>query len=64
MCNMGEAIRIKAEKKGREEGREEEKISSIRNVMKKLNYSVEKAMDFVNISPAEYEKYALLLKES
>ena len=47
-----------------EEGREQEKVSSIRNVMTKLNYSLEKAMDFVNIPPAEHEKYALLLKES
>lgn len=61
-------IREEGREKGREEGREEgtekERLSNIRTVMKKMKYSAEKAMDFLDISMEDQEKYAPLLRES
>ncbi len=51
-------------KEGEEKGREKERVSGIRNIMQKLNYSAEKAMDFMNIPITEQPRYAMLLKES
>ena len=50
--------------KGREEGREEERITGIRNIMDKLHYSSDKAMDFMNIPREDWPRYKLLLNES
>ncbi len=49
---------------GREEGREEERITGIRNIMAKLHYSSDKAMDFMNIPREDWPRYKLLLNES
>ena len=65
-------IREEALEEGRQEGREEgftkgkdeERLFNIRNAMKKLNLSVEKAMDFMDIPAEDQPKYALMLKET
>ena len=45
-------------------GKDEERLFNIRNAMKKLNLSVEKAMDFMDIPAEDQPKYALMLKET
>ena len=57
-------IREEAREEGREEGKDEERLFNIRNAMKKLNLSVEKAMDFMDIPTEDQPKYALMLKET
>ncbi len=57
-------IREEAREEGREEGKDEERLFNIRNAMKKLNLSAEKAMDFMDIPTEDQPKYALMLKET
>ena len=60
--------RQEGRQEGREEGftkgKDEERLFNIRNAMKKLNLSVEKAMDFMDIPAEDQPKYALKLKET
>ena len=60
--------REEGRQEGREEGftkgKDEERLFNIRNAMKKLNLSVEKAMDFMDIPAEDQPKYALMLKET
>lgn len=60
--------RQEGRQEGREEGftkgKDEERLFNIRNAMKKLNLSVEKAMDFMDIPAEDQPKYALMLKET
>ena len=49
---------------GIEEGMEKERITGIRNIMDKLHYSSDKAMDFMNIPREDWPRYKLLLNES
>ena len=37
---------------------------NIRTVMKKMNCSVQKAMDFLDVAKEEQDRYAVLLKET
>ena len=48
---------IRAHDDGIEEGREEEKISSLRSMMKNLKLSAEEAMDSLDIPKSERSKY-------
>ena len=48
---------------GREEGREETLLSTIKTVMGKLNYTAEKAMDFLDIPKDEQGKYILMMEQ-
>lgn len=70
---MTMAIRdMEIREEGREEGRtegfvegkEKETLSGIRRVMKKLNMSLDSAMEFMDIPAEEKPKYVLLLKEA
>ena len=45
----------------REEGREEEKISSIRNLMESLALTAKQAMDILKFTPAEQQRYLKML---
>ena len=54
----------KEREEGREEGRVESMESNIRTVMKKMNCSVQKAMDFLDDAKEEQARYAVLLKET
>ena len=60
--------RQEGRQEGREEGftkgKDEERLFNIRNAMQKLNLSVEKAMDFMDIPAEDQPKYALMLKET
>ena len=58
------ALEVRAEEAradGRQEGRQEGLTASIRNVMHSMNFSVEKAMDVLQIPADEREKYAALV---
>ncbi len=48
---------------GREEGREENAIENLRSVMKKLNLSAEKAMDFLDIPDDKRKRFLHFLKD-
>ena len=48
-------------KVGHKKGREEEKLNSIRSLMKKLNLTLEQAMDVLDVPKSEQEKYAHML---
>ena len=48
-------------KVGHKKGREEEKLNSIRSLMKKLNLTLEQAMDVLDVLKSEQEKYAHML---
>ena len=75
MCNLSKGVEDRGFRKGivvgtengivkgREEGREEEKLNSIRSLMKKLNLTLEQAMDVLDVPKSEQEKYAQLLKQ-
>ncbi|MBQ4512490.1 MAG: hypothetical protein II969_05820 [Anaerolineaceae bacterium] len=45
----------------REEGREEERISSIRNLMESLALTAKQAMDILKFTPAEQQRYLKML---
>ena len=49
---------------GRADGIQEEKISNLKTIMKKMKCSAQKAMDFLDISAEDQIKYAPLLKEA
>lgn len=51
-----------AREDGKQEGRQEGLITSIRNVMKSMDFPVEKAMDVLQIPADERAKYAALVK--
>ena len=53
-----------SEDKGRAEGREDEKLSNLKTIMRKMKLSAQKAMEFLDIPPEDQKKYAPLLKES
>ena len=58
------ALEVRAEEAradGRQEGRQEGLTASIRNVMHSMNFSVEKAMDVLQIPADERAKYAALV---
>ena len=75
MCNLSKGVEDRGFRKGivvgtengivkgREEGREEEKLNSIRSLMKKLNLTLEQAMDVLDVPKSEQEKYAQLLMQ-
>ena len=44
-------------KKEREEGIDQARIESIKTVMQKLGYTIQQAMDFLDIPAAEQHKY-------
>ena len=67
MCNLSKGVENRGIRKGiiqgREEGREEEKLDSIRNVMDTLGLTMEQAMQALKIPKSEQEKYAQLLMQ-
>ena len=56
-----EALTSEAKAIGREEGRESERLFSIRNLMKNLEWTAEKAMDALAIPKSEQGRYKALL---
>lgn len=49
--------------KGLSKGRQETLAASIRNVMKNMDFSMERAMDVLQVPVTERAKYAQLVKE-
>ena len=49
---------------GMQQGMQQALAASIGNLMKSMNFSVEKAMDVLQIPPAERAKYAALVQAS
>ena len=47
---------------GMQQGMQQALAASIGNLMKSMNFSVEKAMDVLQIPPAERAKYAALVQ--
>ena len=58
--NAAETLELTREE-GRADGRREERLESIRKVMKKLKYTAQQAMDFLDIPPAEQSTYLPML---
>ena len=59
------ALEVRAEEameKGMEKGIEKGLTASIHNMMERLGLSMDKAMDVLEIPPAERAKYAMLIK--
>ena len=48
---------------GRAEGRAEEKLNAIKSLMKKLNFTMEQAMNALGVPESEQERYARLLNQ-
>ena len=48
---------------GRAEGSQEKQLSNLKTIMNKMKRSAQKAMDFLDLSADDQEKYAPLLKE-
>jgi len=49
------------ERIGRAQGLEQERLSSVRNVMRSFKVSAEKAMESLGIPKSEYKKYLTML---
>ena len=62
MCNLSKGVENRGIRKGIIQGREEEKLNSIRSLMKKLNLTLEQAMDVLDVPKSEQEKYAHMLR--
>ena len=52
------------EREGFEKGREQERVSSLKRLMRKMKYTAEEAMDFMEISPEDRQRLAPMLKEA
>lgn len=61
MCNLSKGVENRGIRKGIIQGREEEKLNSIRSLMKKLNLTLEQAMDALGVPKDEWEKYKKML---
>ena len=61
MCNFSDGVFEEGRQKGVEQGIEKERIRLIRSFMEKFGFSVEKAMDFMGIAPAERERLLAML---
>ena len=67
MCNFSEGVYQKGKQEGRLEGRLEGKqeglLASIENVMKKMNFTADEAMDLLSIPVSDKPKYLELLQQ-
>lgn len=61
MCEAMELLTDEAEKRGMEQGKESERIFSIRNIMANLQLTAEKAMDVLSIPKSEQARYKAML---
>ena len=61
MNSMWEQFKQELIEEGREQGRETERLSSIRRLMTELQLTVEKAMDILAIPPSEWARYKAML---
>ena len=61
MCKAFEEVRNEGYSRGMQQGASEEKLSNIRSLMENTGWSAQKAMDTLNVSPADQAKYAAML---
>ena len=62
MCNLSEDVEQRGFEKGIAKGISREREENIRSLMKTVNWTVEEAMEALQIPEPEREKYANLLK--
>lgn len=62
MCNLSKGVEERGIRKGIIQGREEEKLNSIRSLMKKLNLTLEQAMDVLDVPKSEQENMRICLE--
>ncbi len=62
MCNLSKGVENRGIRKGIIQGREEEKLNSIRSLMKKLNLTLEQAMDVLDVPKSEQENMRICLE--
>ena len=58
-----EEARMEARTEGRKTGMAEERLASIKNLMRNTGWPVEKAMDMLDIPKDEREKYVKLMEK-
>lgn len=63
MCNLSKGIEERGIAKGMEQGRTEERVALIRNIIFKMNMTPIQAMQLMDIKEDEYSKYEKLLKD-
>ena len=63
MCNFSEGVYQKGKQEGRLEGKQEGLLASIENVMKKMNFTADEAMDLLSIPVSDKPKYLELLQQ-
>ena len=56
MCEVLDRVEARGEAKGIQRGIDQNRIESIKNVMKKLKYSAQQAMELLEIPAAEQPK--------
>ena len=64
MCNLSKGVENRGIRKGIIQGREEEKLNSIRSLMKKLNLTLEQAMDVLDVPKSEQENMRIFMDSS
>ena len=62
MCNLSKGVENRGIRKGIIQGCEEEKLNSIRSLMKKLNLTLEQAMDVLDVPKSEQENMRICLE--
>ena len=62
MCNLSKGVENRGIRKGIVQGREEEKLNLIRRLMKKLNLTLEQAMDVLDVPKSEQENMCICLE--
>lgn len=61
MCNLGEALVMESERKGKRIGKREEQIRSIKSIMETMNVSYEEATRLLKLNKKEIHQYRILL---
>ncbi|MCD7855526.1 MAG: hypothetical protein LUG66_07930 [Clostridiales bacterium] len=62
MCNISYGIERRALNKGKEEGREETLVGTLRNLMGNLGVGIDQAMKIAGLDESEYPKYRRLVE--
>ena len=57
MCEVPDRVEAKGKQEGRIEGIDENRLENIKTVMKKLHYSVQQAMEFLDNPLPDRSKY-------
>ncbi len=63
MCNLSKGVMEKGMEKGMKKGAEQDRVSSLRSLMKTLGLSLEQAMTALEVPDADRLKYQSLVEE-